>query len=155
MKILLFTVLIVCVVAIFALPQRSSDVGTQGTEQQLFKDGTELENDNQDDDSIDNSLVDNSISSNGTTTRRHKYNCGRRQQNGHDDESHGTNTTNSNQKRCRHRLSHVYDSLKLTPIASSDDERKHFRDHHHRDHHHHHKNRTTATPTTTSAEIVD
>lgn len=154
------TFVVICVVAIFALPQqRSTDEVTQNGRHQLNKDGIEPEHDDQElvngDQSINN-LIDDSLSSNETTTTRKKPKCGRR----HHIINIG-NITDSNQKRCRHRLSHLVDSLGLdrqnenqVSAENSDSERKKHHRHHHHRHHHHHKNKTSTTLPTSTASTV-
>lgn len=152
-------ILVVCVVAICALPERSSDEETQSARLQNYRDGRmELQKDNQESANqlMDNNLVENSISAKGTTTDKNKSNCARRQRNenrrrwsNHGEESRRRNITDSNHKGCRHRLSNIYDSLKIRDenqihAVTSEIERHH--------HHHHHKNKTTTTiPTTTAS----
>lgn len=142
------TILAICVVAIFALPERRSDEETQNAIRQNYRDGMELQNGSQasaDGDRLTDP-VENSISSNETFDEKNKNNSVRRQHNRRR-WSNRRNVTDSTHKGCRHRLSHIYDSLKIRdenqmPVESSDCGRKHHR---------HHKNKTTTTvPTTTT-----
>lgn len=150
-------ILVVCVVAICALPERSNDEETQNARLQNYREERmELQNDNQEsadgDQLMDNNLVENSISANGTTTEKNKSNCARRQRNenrrrwsNHGEEWRRRNITDSNHRGCRHRLSHVYDSLKIRDENQIHVENSEIERHHQQ---HHHKT-TTTIPTTT------
>lgn len=161
--------MVVCVVASFALPERSSFDDSEI--RQHYGGEIELKNDNQgsangDNESIEN-LDEHAIQSNETTTEKRRCDWVRRRQNDnhrrwskHGQDGRRRNSTELDNEERRHVSIHTsiwqekQDSR--MPDENTDGETRHHRHHHHRHHHHHHKNRTTTTtpPTTTTTSSV-
>lgn len=157
--------LIVCVVASFALPERSSFADSEI--RQHYEGEIELKNDNQgsanaNDESVE-SLDEHLIPSNETTTEKKRCNWVRREQNEnhrrwskHGQDGRHRNRTQLDNAERRHPFIHtsVWQEKQDSPMAdeTTDGEKRHHR-HHHRHHHHHHKNCTTTTtsPTITTS----
>lgn len=163
------TFLIVCVVAIFALPERSSSGNSrnelteekeQGTDIQILSNGSV---DADDEDSQSDVLDEtNALSpSNETSTEKSRCDWIRRRHNRRNWLRRGqvegnrnrTELTNNGEETIRHPYSVWQERQALNSERNSEAGgiySAHHR-HHHRHHHHHHRNRTTTTtPATTT-----
>lgn len=149
-----FILLIVCVVATFALPDRSGDDETRNERRRHYKGGRQNQVSPNDDESRDSS-----ISPNEPTTEKSRCSWGRRenrrpwQKHGDGEESRRRNSSDVNDEDAD---TYESDEKEDSPLTDGDSEndRRHHRHHGHRrhhHHHHHHKNHTTTTTTTTTS----
>lgn len=156
-------ILLICVVATFALPERIGNDENLNEKRRHYRGGRQ--NYNQISGNADDETSNDSISSNEPTTEKSRCNWIRRENRRHwqkigDREEWGRrNSSDLNDEDLRGQFPSTNESDEnqdsLLTDGVSEIERRHHKHHrHHRHHHHHHhKNRTTTTTTTTTTTL--